>query len=81
MREYAINNSQQLGKVLCGFRKEQRLSQQSAGTKVGLAQNAVSQIEADPGRTGLARVLKLMAALNLEIVLRRKAASSPRSEW
>jgi HTH-type transcriptional regulator/antitoxin HipB len=81
MKEFAINSPQQLGKVMRGFRKELRLSQGSAGAKVGLAQNAVSQIEADPGRAGLARVFKLMAALNLEIVLRQKEASSSRSEW
>ncbi|HWD20545.1 MAG TPA: helix-turn-helix domain-containing protein [Verrucomicrobiae bacterium] len=81
MREYAINSSQQLGKVLRGFRKEQRLSQASAGAKVGLAQNAVSQIEADPGRAGLARVLKLMAALNIEVVVRLKETAKRHSEW
>ncbi len=53
MTDYPIKTPQQLGSVLKGYRKEQRLTQRAVGAKVGLAQNAVSQIEAEPGSAGL----------------------------
>ena len=81
MTDYPIKTPQQLGSVLQGFRKQQRLTQSAVGAKVGLAQNAVSQIEAEPGRAGLARIFKLLAALDLELVVRsRKTAGRP-SDW
>lgn len=81
MRDFSIKTPQQLGAVLKGYRKERGLTQEAMGFKVGLAQKAVSQIESDPGRAGLARVFKLLAALELEVVLRPRGHSSRRSEW
>jgi HTH-type transcriptional regulator/antitoxin HipB len=81
MTEYPIKTPQQLGAVLQGYRKEQRLTQLAVGAKVGLAQNAVSQIEAEPGRAGLARIFKLLAALELELVLRPRKATGRKSDW
>lgn len=81
MTDYPIKTPQQLGSVLQGYRKDQGLTQKTAGAKVGLAQNAVSEIESEPGRAGLARVFKLLAALDLELVVRSRRTPSRRSEW
>lgn len=81
MTDYPVKTSHQLGSVLQGFRRDRKLTQQAVGAKVGLAQNAISQIEADPGRTTLARIFKLLAALDLELVLRPRKSSGKRSEW
>jgi hypothetical protein len=37
-----------------------------------LRQNAVSAIEADPGRSSVGRLFKLLSALDLELVVRDK---------
>ena len=81
MNDYPIKTPQQLGAVLQGCRKQQRLTQKDAGAKVGLAQNAISQIESAPGRAGLARVFKLLAALDLELVVRSRGTVGRRSDW
>jgi HTH-type transcriptional regulator/antitoxin HipB len=81
MTDYLIKTPQQLGAVLQGYRKEQGLTQKNVGAKVGLAQNAVSQIESETGRAGLARIFKLLAALELELVVRPRGTASNRSEW
>lgn len=81
MSDFSIKTPQQLGSVLKGWRSERGLTQQEVGFKVGLAQKAVSQIETDPGRAGLARIFKVLAALDLELVLRPRGNTHGRSEW
>lgn len=81
MTDYPVKTPQQLGSVLQGYRKDQGLTQKSAGAMVGLAQNAVSLIESNPGRAGFARVFKLLAALDLELVVRPRRTPDRHSEW
>jgi HTH-type transcriptional regulator/antitoxin HipB len=81
MREYLVATPKQFGAVLQGFRREQKLTQRDAGSKVGLAQSAVSEIESNPGPASLARVFKVLAALDLEIVVRQKPAAGHQAEW
>jgi len=70
--EFPIRTPKQLGAVLRGQRKKKELTQADAGTNVGLRQNAVSTIEADPGRSSVGRLFKLLSALDLELVVRDK---------
>ena len=81
MNDFSIKTPQQLGSVLQGYRRGRKLTQQMVGAKVGLAQKAVSKIELAPGRAGLSQIFKLLAALDLELVVRPRGASSIRSEW
>ena len=81
MTDYPIRTPEQLGSVLRGYRSELALTQKDVGARVGLPQNAVSQIETEPGRAGLARIFKILAALDLEFVLRPRGRPERRSEW
>ena len=81
MTEYPIKTPQQLGSILQGYRRERKLTQQAVGVSVGLAQNAVSQIEADPGPASLARIFKVLSALGLELVVRPRKAAGRHPEW
>lgn len=81
MIDYPIKTPEQLGAVLRGFRRDQGLTQKAVGAKCGLAQNAISQIEAEPGKASLARIFKLLATLELEIVVRSRGKSGRRSDW
>ena len=79
--DYPIKTPSQLGAVLKGFRRERKLTQANVGAKVGLKQNAVSEIESSPERSSLARVFKLLAALDLDLVVRPRQTSDQRSNW
>jgi HTH-type transcriptional regulator/antitoxin HipB len=79
--EYPIKTPHHLGAVLKGFRRDRKLTQAILGAKVGLPQNAVSEIETSPDRSSLARVFKLLAALDLDLVVRARPSSGKRSDW
>ena len=81
MTDYSIKTPQQLGAVVAGYRKQQGLSQSEVGSKVGLAQSVVSLLEKSPERAGLARIFKLLAALDLELAVRPREKSNRKSEW
>ncbi len=71
----------QLGSVLRGFRKERELTQGNAGAKTGLPQNAISTIERQTRRVGVARLFKVISALDLELVLRPRRKRAHDLEW
>ena len=79
--DYPVRTPQQLGAVLAGCRKQRRLTQQAAGAKVGLAQSVVSSLEKSPERAGLGRIFKLLAALDLDLVVRPRGKPARRSDW
>ena len=81
MSDFSIKTPQPLGSVLKGVRRDKRLTQETVGAKVGLAQKAVSKLELDPGTSGLNQVFKLLAALDLELVVRPRESASTKSEW
>ena len=81
MPDYTVKTSQQLGSVLHGYRKDRRLTQQQIGTKTGLPQPSISQMEADPGTMALSRLLKVLSVLDLELVVREKRTSQAPSDW
>jgi len=81
MTDFPIQTPQQLGPILRGFRSERKLTQQAVGQRSGLAQNVISRIEAKPGPTSLAQIFKVLAALNLELVVRPRKASDSRLGW
>ena len=79
--DYPLKTPTQLGAVLKGFRRDRKLTQANLGAKVGLPQNAVSEIESAPDRSSLSRVFKLLAALDLDLVVRPRQPNSKRSDW
>jgi HTH-type transcriptional regulator/antitoxin HipB len=81
MNDYPIKTPKQLGSVLQGYRREQGLTQTDVGAKVGLAQKAISKIELAPERAGLNMIFKVLAALELELVVRPRGTPARRSEW
>lgn len=80
MTEYPIKTPEQLGAVLRGFRRDQKLTQAQVGAQVGLAQNVVSQVE-ETGRAGTKLLFKLLSALDLELVVRPRTKGEQHSEW
>jgi HTH-type transcriptional regulator / antitoxin HipB len=81
MNDYPIKTPPQLGSILQGYRRERGLTQKDVGAKVGMTQKAVSKIELAPARAGLSLIFKLLAALDLELVVRPRGTASRRVEW
>lgn len=81
MQDYPIRTPQQLGPVLRGFRRERKLTQRAVGDRAGLAQNAVSLIETNPGPASLVRIARVLAALDLELVVRSRKSVNRSTEW
>ncbi len=71
----------QLGSLLRGFRHERGLTQRDAGARAGLPQNAISTIETQTRRAGVARLVKVISALDLELVLRARRKRAHDLEW
>jgi HTH-type transcriptional regulator/antitoxin HipB len=78
---YPIKTPQQLGAVLQGFRKQRGLTQAQVARTGGLLQSAVSELELDSSTASLNRIFKLLAALDLELVVRSRGAFPKVSEW
>jgi HTH-type transcriptional regulator/antitoxin HipB len=70
-----------LGPILRGYRSEFKLTQKAVGARAGLAQNALSGIEANPGPTSLNQIFKVLRALNLELAVRARRTPKSASEW
>jgi HTH-type transcriptional regulator/antitoxin HipB len=81
MDDFTIKTPKQLGAVLRGYRTAKQLSQQCVGTRAALPQPVVSNIESNSGRIALARLLKVLAALDLELVIRPKSKTITSAEW
>ena len=81
MKDYVIRTSRQLGPVLQGYRKTRALTQAQVGQAIGLPQGEISKLEGNPSSASLGRVFKLLAALELELVVRSRGKNAPRSEW
>ncbi len=79
--DYPIKTSSQLGPVLAGIRRDRKLTQASIGTKVGLAQNAVSVLETASSKASLQQLFKLLSALELDLVIRDRRKQSSKADW
>ena len=72
----------QLGLLLKGVRRQQGMSQQQLALKAGgTSQARLSQLELQPGRLTVERLLLILAALNLELVVRPRQRPTESAEW
>lgn len=80
--EQVIRAPAQLGLLLRGARREQGMNQQELALRAGgISQARLSQLELEPGRLTLERLLLLLAALNLEVVVRPRQPTIEPAEW
>lgn len=81
-REQIIRMPAQLGQLLIGLRRQQGLSQAALAQKAGgISQARLSALELNPGRFTLERLLLILAALDLELVVRPRRHSKEPAEW
>jgi len=75
--QYLISTSGQLAQALRNVRKAHGLSQDGAGKLVGLLPKTISALENRPGSATIDSLLKLLSALDLELVIAPKKGSDP----
>ena len=81
--DYPIRTPNQLRALITGFRDTAALSQRAFAQKLGITQQAVSAMEREPENMSVERLMKVLAALEVELVLRerRNSALPAASEW
>ena len=80
--EQVIRAPAQLGMLLRCARREQGMNQQELALRAGgISQARLSQLELEPGRLTVERLLLLLAALNLEVVVRPRQPTTEPAEW
>ena len=80
--EQVIQAPSQLGVLLKGARRKRGMSQQELALKAGgTSQNRLSELELQPGRFTVERLLLILSALDLELVVRPRETSTMPAEW
>ena len=81
-QEQVIHAPSQLAQLLVGLRRQRGLSQKLLAQKAGgLSQARLSALELNPGRFTLERLLLILAALDLELVVRPRRNAPETAEW
>ena len=73
--KYPRRTSEQLIPLFQAFRKKQNLTQAQLATRLGVGQQTVSQLERHPNKATLERLLRALAAMDVEMVLTNKSPS------
>lgn len=72
MQDFSIRTAEQLIPLFAAFRKRAGLSQAELARRIGVGQQTVSQLERNPDKATLERLLRALTALDVELVLRSK---------
>ena len=75
--KYPIRTAEQLIPLFQAFRKRQNLTQAELATRLGVGQQTVSQLERHPNKATLERLLRALAAMDVEMVLVSKSSQTP----
>jgi HTH-type transcriptional regulator / antitoxin HipB len=70
--DYTISLPAQLRSYLQGLRKAAGWSQHELGTRVGLSQRSIAQIEAHPEKVSFDRIHQLLSVLGADLVVRTR---------
>lgn len=76
MSEYHLRTAEQLSILLQAFRKESGLTQSEVALRLGVTQQTYSTLERNAESVGVARLLKLLGILGVELVLSKPANTS-----
>ncbi|OWT71471.1 MULTISPECIES: helix-turn-helix domain-containing protein [unclassified Achromobacter] len=71
MPDFAVRTAEQLPTLLQGFRKQSGLTQADTAMRLGISQQALSNIERNADKVSADRLLELLSILGVELVLRK----------
>lgn len=74
--DYPIHFADQLSQHLKAFRKTRNLTQAQLALHLGLTQSRIADIETNPGKVSLENLLKVLAALDVRVMLRDEATET-----
>ncbi len=77
--EQLIHSPQSLGNAIKRQRKAKQLSQKDAGSAVKIEQSTISSIEQGAPGTRLETLFRILAALDLEMIIRPKKSLSKKT--
>jgi HTH-type transcriptional regulator / antitoxin HipB len=72
-----VLSPENLGQALRAARKQKGLSQKDVGHSVGMEQHTISKIEKGSPGTALNTLFRLLAALDLELIVQPRQKPSP----
>ena len=76
MDRYTVHQGQQLGPILAGLRRARGMSQGDLARALGVGQQAISQLERFPEKASLARLMRVLSALQVSLVLESTASAA-----
>jgi HTH-type transcriptional regulator/antitoxin HipB len=68
--DYPARTTQQLAPILVSYRKLRGVNQSELAGRLGISQQALSELEREPQTASMTRVMQYCAALGVEIVFR-----------
>jgi HTH-type transcriptional regulator/antitoxin HipB len=77
MKPLLLQTAAQLSNHLRSFRKARGLTQAALGELTGLDQTRIAKIERDPSRVSVGQLLKVLAALQVRVLLEPKNDKPP----
>jgi HTH-type transcriptional regulator / antitoxin HipB len=75
MRDYTVRTGDQLASLLRSFRSSRQKRQAELATQLATRQQDISRLEQDPTAISVGRLMKLLAALEVDLVLRDRKQS------
>jgi HTH-type transcriptional regulator/antitoxin HipB len=72
MNDFPVHTAEQLIPLFAAFRKRRGLSQAELAERIGVGQQTISQLERNPHKATIERLLRALAELDVELVLREK---------
>jgi HTH-type transcriptional regulator/antitoxin HipB len=75
MADFPVRTAEQLIPLFTAFRKRRGLSQAELAQRLGVGQQTVSQLERHPDKATVERLLRALAELDVELVLRDKKSA------
>jgi HTH-type transcriptional regulator/antitoxin HipB len=83
--DYPVKTPEQLAQILRGVRRDRGMTQSMVAEQMGSLQSKVSAFEANPGKSSVARLFRLLSVVGLELVLRDRSTASKQQrkkpEW
>jgi HTH-type transcriptional regulator/antitoxin HipB len=77
MKPLLLQTAAQLSNHLRSFRKARGLTQAALGELTGLDQTRIAKIERDPSRVSVGQLLKVLAALQVRVLLEPRIDKPP----
>jgi HTH-type transcriptional regulator/antitoxin HipB len=75
MSDFTVRTAEQLPALLQAFRKQSGLTQADTALRLGISQQALSNIERHADKVSADRLLTLLGILGVELVLRKPSES------